>query len=227
MQSVRIEFPLKRPVDASEFTELEDHLATALRVAKAGHVDGNEIGGRSWTIFMYGKSADALFAAIQPVLKSCSRSEGATVTKQFGGPNAEERTRVLWRGRFRITQRPRKPGRRPRVGDVLEFDCKGGVGRAQAIHKETEGQMNGLWVVRVFRHVRPHDKHPSREEELCRTWVVLGPCVAAGLMRVVESCELPPRRRLPRLAIVNPALIRSAVELDCSVDGEEIWERMG
>lgn len=226
MHSVRITFPLKKTGAASELMQLEDDLAAALRAAKAGRVDGNEVEARSWTIFMNGRSADALFAAIQPVLKSCPRSEGATVTKQFGGPNTEERTRVLWRGRFRITQRARKPGRRPRVGDVLEFDCQGGVGRAQAIHKETEGQMKGLWVVRVFRHVRVCGEHPGQEEVLCRTWVVLGACVAAGLMRIVGSQRLPRRRRLPSLAVANPAMIRAAVESDCSVDSEEIWDRM-
>lgn len=206
------------------FTDLEDALAKALRSAKAGRVDGNEVGDRSWTIFMFGKSADALFDAIRPVLKSSPLSVGATVTKQFGGPNAEERTRLLWSGRFRITQRARKPGRRPRLGDILEFDCAGGVGHAQALHKETKGQMAGLWVVRVFRHVRQQGDPTTGLKELCRTWTLVGSCVSAGLMRVVGNQELPRPRRLPLLDICNPALIKTAVERDCSVDDEAVWD---
>jgi hypothetical protein len=34
---------------------LDDLLTLALRAAKAGSVDGNEVGGSSWTIFMHGK----------------------------------------------------------------------------------------------------------------------------------------------------------------------------
>ncbi len=217
---------LSKRVDASELLELEDQLASVLRAAKAGKVDGNEVHDDSWTVFMFGKNADALFEAIRPVLKSSPHSEGATVKKQFGGPNAEERTRVLWRGRFRITQRARKPGRRPRVGDILEFDCNGGVGFGHAIHRETTAGMRGMWVVALLSGVHEAGSHPDVRKEVCRLWMPLGSVVSQGFMRAVGnenpfSTELP-----PSLMMVSFDLVQASVEHDRSLHDEKFLDSL-
>ncbi|HEX5054535.1 MAG TPA: hypothetical protein VFZ65_22345 [Planctomycetota bacterium] len=211
---------------ASEFIELEDLLASALRAAKAGHVDGNEVGDDSWTIFMFGKSADALFDAIHPVLESCPHSEGATVVKQFGGPNAEARTRVLWRGRFRVARRARKPGRRPRVGDVLEFDCEGGVGFGHATCRETSAGMRGMWVVALLSGVHEPGSRPDLGKEICRIWLPLGAAISQGLMRVVGN-EAPASHEMPpSILSVSFDFVRACVEHGRSLYDEEFLDAL-
>ena len=217
---------MRRRVDASAFTHLEDALAKALRSAKAGAVDGNEVADRSWTIFMRGKSADDLFEAIRPVLKASPLSVGATVTKQFGGPNAEERKRVLWAGRFRITQRARKPGRRARVGDLLEFDCKRGVGMGHAIHRETSGGMRGLWVVALLSGVRESGESPDLAQEVCRIWLPLGGAVSQGLMRIVGSHAPTSDEMPPHVMSVSFDFVRACVEHGRSLYDDEFVDSL-
>lgn len=211
MQSVTIELPIRRRLDSSAMLAFEDRLAAALRSARAGHLDGNEVGGGSWKVFLYGSRADAVFAAILPVLKAHCFVAGATVVKQYGGPNAEQRTRHLWRGRFRITQRARKPGRRPRLGDVFEFDCAGGVGFAHAVHRETSPAMRGWWVIAVLAGVHEPGSWPDLGREICRLWVPLGSGVAAGFLRVIGHAA-PSSGDLPPLLIASFDLLPKCVE---------------
>lgn len=212
MHSVTVQFPMRKRADAAELAVLEDQLAVALRTAKAGRLDGNEVHGDSWEVFLYGKNADRLFDAIRPVLKASPHSRGATVIKQFGGPCAEEHTRVLWSGRFRISQRARKPGRRPRVGDMLEFDCEGGVGFGHAIHREAAGGMRGMWVVALLRGVREPGSRPDLRKEICRLWMPLGSIVAQGFMRPVGNVAPASVAMPPGIMSVSFDLVRASVE---------------
>ena len=212
MQSVTVEVPLEKRAQAQLLVEFEDQLAAALRSAKAGRVDGNEVDGNTWTVFMFGKSANKLFETILPVLKVFPLSAGAKVVKRFGGPNAEEHTRRLWRGRFRITQLARKPGRRPRIGDILEFDCKGGVGHAHAIHHETSGGMRGGWVVSILKGVRQRGSWPDLHKEICRLWIPLGAATSQHFMRVVGNQSPESREMPPSFMVVSFDLIQTCVE---------------
>lgn len=226
MHSVTLKIPLADGAGTPDLLELEDQLATALKAAKAGKVDGNEVCQDAWTVFMYGKSADALFQAIRPVLRACPHSHGATVVKQFGGPNAEQQTRELWQGRFRITQRARKPGKRPRVGDVLEFDCKGGVGHAHAVHRATTDGMRGGWVVSILKGIREPGSWPDIRKEICRLWIPLGAATAQGFMRVVGSAEPASKEMPPSLMLVSFDFIQACVEHGRSLHDDDFLDSL-
>jgi len=84
----------RRPLDA--LFALEDALVAALDGKDVGELDGNEIAmdGSDGTIFLYGPDADALFAAIEPVLKSSAVTQGGNATLRYGGedqPNVLEK----------------------------------------------------------------------------------------------------------------------------------------
>lgn len=212
MHSVTLEIPLTDGAQTADLFELECQLAAALKAAKAGDVEGNEVGPDTWTVFMHGKSADTIFHVIRPVLKACPPSHGATVVKQFGGPHAQEQTRQLWQGRFRITQRARKPGKRPRVGDLLEFDCAGGVGHAHAVHRATTGGMRGGWVVSILEGIREPGSWPDIRKEICRLWIPLGAATAQGFMRVVGNAKPASKKVPPSGMLVSFDLIQACVE---------------
>jgi hypothetical protein len=65
---------------------LEDELIAALDGKNVGELDGHEIAidGSDGTLFLYGPDADALFAAIQPVLKSSPVTQGGNATLRYG-----------------------------------------------------------------------------------------------------------------------------------------------
>lgn len=72
-QLVRIEIPLLGGDFGSEgererLFELEDELADVLANSAQGELDGNEIGGGEYSIWMYGQSAQRLFEFIRPQL---------------------------------------------------------------------------------------------------------------------------------------------------------------
>ena len=48
--------------------DLEDALGDAISAARAGEFDGNDVGQGECILYMYGPDADALFAAIWPVI---------------------------------------------------------------------------------------------------------------------------------------------------------------
>jgi hypothetical protein len=66
---------------------LSDALEAAIAAASAGEFDGNELGGGECRLYMYGPSADRLFAAIEPVLAGSSLVRGGYVVKRYGTAN--------------------------------------------------------------------------------------------------------------------------------------------
>jgi len=74
-----------------DLSTLEDQLIAVLSKSGCGECDGNEIGGGEAVLYMYGPDADALFLAIEPVLKSNPLCHGARVTIRSGPPGAKER----------------------------------------------------------------------------------------------------------------------------------------
>ncbi len=68
--------------------DLEDKLAARIEVAKAGEYDGNEIAadGSHAILYMYGPDADALLAAVRPILETTPFMKGATIRVRYGPP---------------------------------------------------------------------------------------------------------------------------------------------
>ena len=54
------------------------------RSGDAGEFDGHEFGDGSCTLFMYGPDADALFAAVEPILRASPLADGAYAVKRYG-----------------------------------------------------------------------------------------------------------------------------------------------
>lgn len=72
-QLVRIEIPLLdggfgSNEERDRLFELEDELADLLANSGQGELDGNEIGGGEYSIWLYGPSAQRLFDLIRPQL---------------------------------------------------------------------------------------------------------------------------------------------------------------
>jgi hypothetical protein len=64
--------------------ELSDQLAEAIEGTEAGEFDGDEFGEGECVLYMYGPDADALFAAIEPLLRGSPLAKGARVVKRYG-----------------------------------------------------------------------------------------------------------------------------------------------
>jgi hypothetical protein len=74
--------------DLKRLFQLEDKLELALRNAKVGEYDGNEVAtdGSDGFLYFYGPSADHLFEVVRPALLSASFMTGAKVTLRYGPP---------------------------------------------------------------------------------------------------------------------------------------------
>lgn len=59
---------------------LEDQLSDAIRKSAAGELDGDEFGAGVCTIYMYGPSAERLFAVAIPILKTFHAPAGSYVS---------------------------------------------------------------------------------------------------------------------------------------------------
>ena len=64
--------------------ELTDKLEEAIEERDAGEFDGDEFGGGKCTLFMYGSDADALFAAVEPLLRASPLTRGGLAIKRYG-----------------------------------------------------------------------------------------------------------------------------------------------
>ena len=74
--------------DLSRLFALEERLEQAIATAGVGEFDGNKVAtdGSDGTLYMYGPDADALFAAIRPVLLVTDFMRGARATLRYGPP---------------------------------------------------------------------------------------------------------------------------------------------
>ena len=78
--------------------QLCDSLTEGIARRHAGELDGDEFGGGECTLFMYGSDADALFSAVEPILRGSELCRGARVVKRYGeasDTNAREVTVLL------------------------------------------------------------------------------------------------------------------------------------
>jgi hypothetical protein len=74
--------------DLSRLFALEEQLEQAIAAAGVGEFDGNEVAtdGSDGTLYMYGPDADALFAAVRPILEASDFMNGARVKLRYGPP---------------------------------------------------------------------------------------------------------------------------------------------
>lgn len=90
-QLVRLHIPLKgdsAATDAlSRYSKLEDDLDAAVKKAGVGELDGNEIGGGEFTIWLYGRDATKLAEVVKSALKGKALPKGCKLFLQHGGVN--------------------------------------------------------------------------------------------------------------------------------------------
>jgi hypothetical protein len=78
------------PEDFAHMYDWEDELIEAIDEAGVGEFDGIGRGLGFLDFYMYGPSADALLAVVEPLLRSFSPRQGSYVVKQYGEPGAPE-----------------------------------------------------------------------------------------------------------------------------------------
>jgi hypothetical protein len=68
---------------------LEDELIEVLAANSVGELDGHEIAvdGSDGSLFLYGPDADALYKAVERVLRGSSVTQGGHATLRYGGPD--------------------------------------------------------------------------------------------------------------------------------------------
>jgi hypothetical protein len=69
---------------------LEDQLIVSIKESGAGEYDGNEIGEGVFTIYIYGPSAERLFAVVRPILKKFRPPTGSFLIKRYGKPGSKQ-----------------------------------------------------------------------------------------------------------------------------------------
>jgi hypothetical protein len=74
-----------------DLEQLEEQLMAALKQADAGEYDGNEFGPTEVTLFMHGADAEALYRAVDPVLRAYPLCQGARIIIRPGGPETPGR----------------------------------------------------------------------------------------------------------------------------------------
>jgi hypothetical protein len=73
--------------------DLEGQLEQALSSSGAGDFDGDEIAvsGKDGYLYMYGASADRVYAVVLPILQGAAFMHGAKVTKVYGELGSDAR----------------------------------------------------------------------------------------------------------------------------------------
>ena len=69
---------------------LEDQLNLAIKDSKAGQYDGDDVGEGVFTIYIYGPSAERLFAVVRPILKRFRPPTGSFLIKRYGKPGSKQ-----------------------------------------------------------------------------------------------------------------------------------------
>ena len=96
---VFVNFPFQG-TDLSPIFELEDQLISAIEKSAAGEFDGNEVGESETVLYMDGPDADALYAAVSPILRNSPLARGGTIVRGMVHPGTRLvrfGTRSLWR----------------------------------------------------------------------------------------------------------------------------------
>jgi hypothetical protein len=84
--------------ERQDLMAFEDRLEDVIDEAGAGEFDGNEFGGGECVWYMYGPDADALYRAVEPLIREAKPRRGSFVVKRRGAPGdlgAKEETVTL------------------------------------------------------------------------------------------------------------------------------------
>jgi hypothetical protein len=73
-----------------DLSTLEEQLIEAITGNGVGEFDGNEVGPEATTLYAYGSDADALFSAMEPVLRSYPLCQKARVVIRKGPPGSPQ-----------------------------------------------------------------------------------------------------------------------------------------
>lgn len=76
---------------SSDLSTLEDLLIARLEKEGIGILDGHEIGPTETVIYLYGASAEKMFAEIKPILEKYPLCQNSKVVVRHGGPGANQR----------------------------------------------------------------------------------------------------------------------------------------
>jgi hypothetical protein len=82
------------PAERDEVRRISREIDAKLAQGEFGELDGDEFGGGSATLYLYGSNADELFDAVRPILAD-ALSGRATVTLRYGeadDPAVQERS---------------------------------------------------------------------------------------------------------------------------------------
>jgi hypothetical protein len=82
--------PKGKEDELNRIAKLEDELAHAIEKSSSGDLDGDEFGDGFCTIYLYGPSAERLFASVQPMLKGFRAAIGSYVIKRYGKPGSKQ-----------------------------------------------------------------------------------------------------------------------------------------
>ena len=77
---------------------LEEELSEAVEGSGLGEFDGNEFGGGECVFYIYGASADALYAVVEPILRTRPIAARGFAIRRYGeagDPHAAE-ARATW-----------------------------------------------------------------------------------------------------------------------------------
>ena len=89
-QSLVVYFQYPSTADLEPLLALEDDVADVIEQADVGEYDGHELGlleADDAFLFMYGPSADTLYATVRPVLEGNALVRGGEATLRYGGPD--------------------------------------------------------------------------------------------------------------------------------------------
>jgi hypothetical protein len=84
---------LGTPAERQRLLELEGKLEKSIKKAGAGEFDGNEFGVGECVWYMYGPDAEALYGAVEGIIREAATVTGSFVLKRRGAPgdpNANE-----------------------------------------------------------------------------------------------------------------------------------------
>jgi hypothetical protein len=73
---------------------LSAKLEAAIKAKGLGIFDGDDFGQGDCTLFIYGPDADAIFAAMEPILRASPLSKGAVAIKRYGKATDENAKEV-------------------------------------------------------------------------------------------------------------------------------------
>ncbi len=76
---------------ADEVAALEESLTGRIEESGVGEFDGNEVGPEDYTLYMYGSDAEALFIAVEDILRQNAITSGGVARVRSGPPGTPER----------------------------------------------------------------------------------------------------------------------------------------